>query len=173
MLQFSTVRPPWVPAATGMTGRRIIPPFRHSGAGRDPRQVRFTAPIWGSVDTEVRMPVLMGRAAKVPCTYIVASKRDGVLYTGVTSDLWGRMADHTDGNFKGFTKTYAVKTLVYYEMHPTMDEAILREKRIKEWQRAWKIRLINGFNPEWSNLYDHADGQILDSPVDQARERGA
>jgi putative endonuclease len=107
--------------------------------------------------------------SKCPCVYILASKPNGVLYTGVTSDLWSRMYDHVTGAFEGFTKKYGVKTLVYYEMHDTMDAAIRREKRIKEWQRAWKVRLINSFNPEWRDMYDFATGEIASGPADDQR----
>jgi putative endonuclease len=77
-------------------------------------------------------------AMKVPCVYLLASKRDGVLYIGVTSDIAHRMVEHSQGLIPGFSKTYSVKHLVYYEMHQTMDDAIRREKRLKEWRRAWK-----------------------------------
>jgi putative endonuclease len=103
---------------------------------------------------------------KYPCTYLLASKRDGVLYVGVTSDIWGRMSEHRQGIFPGFTKRYGVKMLVYYEFHNSMDEAIKREKRIKEWKRAWKIRLILSANPEWLDLYDEANNAVLDLPSD-------
>ncbi len=109
--------------------------------------------------------------AKVPCTYILASKPNGVLYVGVTSDLEGRMFEHVSGVFEGFTKKYGVNRLVYYEMHETMDKAIKREKRVKEWKRAWKVRLICGFNPEWFDLYDTKTGFVLDGPSDVARRR--
>ena len=108
---------------------------------------------------------------KDPCTYILASKPNGVLYVGVTSDLWGRMSEHKQGIFPGFTKRYGVKTLVYYEFHTSMDDAITREKRIKEWQRAWKIRLILSVNPQWLDLFDEATNALLDLPNDQQRTR--
>jgi putative endonuclease len=72
----------------------------------------------------------------MPCVYILASKRDGILYTGVTSDIRSRMYDHATDAFEGFTKQYDVKQLVYYEFHDTMDAAIAREKQIKNWRRA-------------------------------------
>ena len=108
---------------------------------------------------------------KDPCTYILASKPNGVLYVGVTSDLWGRMSEHKQGIFPGFTKRYGVKTLVYYEFHTSVDDAITREKRIKEWQRAWKIRLILSVNPQWLDLFDEATNALLDLPNDQQRTR--
>ena len=106
---------------------------------------------------------------KDPCVYILASQRNGTLYIGVTSDLHGRMEEHTQGLFDGFTKRYGVKQLVYYEMHEDMDRAITREKRLKEWRRLWKLRLIEQANPEWIDLYDAATGAIAAMPADAAR----
>ena len=103
---------------------------------------------------------------KHPCVYILASNRNGTLYVGVTNDLHGRMSEHIQGLFEGFTKQHEVKQLVYYEFHHTMNEAIAREKRLKKWQRAWKIRLIEGLNPEWINLYDDKSGAIAEGPAD-------
>ena len=107
---------------------------------------------------------------KCPCVYIIASKRDGVLYIGVTSNLHGRMAEHDQGLIEGFTKRYGVKVLVYYEFHDDMAAAIRREKQLKEWRRAWKVRLIETMNPEWVNLFDPANGEIIDGPADTARQ---
>lgn len=97
---------------------------------------------------------------KTPCVYILASKRDGVLYVGVTSDLHGRMAQHDQGLLEGFSKRYVVK--IYFEFHVTMDDAIRREKQLKDWKRAWKVRLIESMNPEWHNLFDPNTGAIED-----------
>jgi putative endonuclease len=108
---------------------------------------------------------------KFPCAYIIASKRDGVLYIGVTSDLEGQMAEHDQGLLPGFTKRYGVKLLVYYEFHDDMAGAIRREKQLKEWRRAWKVRLIEGMNPEWTNLFDPASGEISAGPADSARQK--
>lgn len=108
---------------------------------------------------------------KAPCVYILASKRDGVLYVGVTSDIHGRMAEHAQGLLGGFTKRYGVKLLVYYETHDDMDAAIRREKQLKEWKRAWKVRLIESMNPEWANLFDPASGEISAGPADSPRQR--
>lgn len=88
-----------------------------------------------------------------PCVYILASGRNGTLYVGVTSDLGRRVWEHKAGVVEGFTRDYRVHTLVYYEMHDTMPAAILREKQIKTWKRAWKIRLIEEGNPLWRDLY--------------------
>ena len=108
---------------------------------------------------------------KQPCTYILASQRNGTLYIGVTSNLLNRMAEHKQGLIEGFTKKYAVKLLVYYEMHETMEAAIVREKRLKEWQRAWKLRLIESMNPEWIDLYNETNGELLNGPADLVRQR--
>ena len=106
---------------------------------------------------------------KSPCVYILASARNGTIYIGVTSDLFQRISLHKQDLIEGFTKKYGVHRLVYYEMHPTMGAAILREKRLKEWRRLWKIRLIESMNPEWIDLFDEASGEILDGPADMAR----
>lgn len=87
-----------------------------------------------------------------PAVYLLASKRNGTLYCGVTSDLAARIARHRDGTFDGFTKDYGVKRLVWFEAHDEMDAAILREKRIKKWRRAWKLDLIEKANPQWKDL---------------------
>lgn len=90
---------------------------------------------------------------RVYFVYILASGRNGTLYVGVTSDLIGRMIEHRDGLVSGFTKHYGVKTLVYFEEHDDIDEAIRREKRIKRWRRAWKLTLIESHNPQWRDLW--------------------
>jgi putative endonuclease len=90
---------------------------------------------------------------KQPAVYILASQRNGTLYIGVTSDLVQRVWQHKDDVVEGFTKKYAVHSLVYYELHDDMENAILREKRIKKWNRAWKLRLIEEKNPDWNDLY--------------------
>ena len=91
---------------------------------------------------------------KQPCVYLLASKRNGTLYVGVTSDLLQRVWQHRNGAVEGFTKRYGVHDLVWYEIHDTMDSAITREKAIKEWKRAWKLELIEKDNPGWSDLYE-------------------
>lgn len=85
--------------------------------------------------------------------YILASKRNGTLYVGVTSDLSGRIVEHRDGLVPGFTKRYGIAMLVYFEEHDDIGEAIRREKRIKRWRRAWKIELIESRNPDWRDLW--------------------
>jgi putative endonuclease len=87
-----------------------------------------------------------------PCVYIVASRRNGTLYTGVTSDLPRRVHQHRSGETGGFTEKYGVKMLVWFEQHSTMEQAILREKRIKKWNRQWKLELIEALNPGWRDL---------------------
>jgi len=91
---------------------------------------------------------------KQPAVYIMASKRNGTLYTGVTSDLSRRAHEHREGLLKGFTARYGCKTLVWYEDHATMRDAIDREKQIKGGSRADKLRLIEARNPTWRDLYD-------------------
>ncbi|MHA3840435.1 GIY-YIG nuclease family protein [Sphingomonas aestuarii] len=90
--------------------------------------------------------------AKQPCVYILASGRHGTLYTGVTSDIIVRLHQHREGLIKGFASRYGVAHLVWFEMHETMDAAIQREKRIKQWNRDWKLNLIERSNPEWVDL---------------------
>ena len=85
--------------------------------------------------------------------YILASKRNGTIYLGVTSDLVKRVWEHKSGWVEGFTKKYGVKMLVYYEIHEDAETAIKREKQIKKWRRAWKLKLIEEENSEWRDLY--------------------
>ena len=91
---------------------------------------------------------------KQPCVYLLASKKNGTLYTGVTSNLARRIYTHKHGVIEGFTGRYDVRRLVYYERHGTMEAAINREKQIKSWQRRWKINLIEARNPRWRDLYE-------------------
>ena len=91
---------------------------------------------------------------KLPAVYIMASKRNGTLYTGVTSNLIQRVWQHKNNLIEGFTKRYNVHLLVWYEIHNEMNSAIVREKQIKEWKREWKLRLIEESNPDWDDLYD-------------------
>ena len=85
--------------------------------------------------------------------YILASKRNGTLYLGITSNLLKRVYEHKNNLIEGFTKKYNVHSLVYYEVYGDIYDAIAREKRIKKWKRCWKIELIEKFNPEWEDLY--------------------
>lgn len=91
---------------------------------------------------------------KQPCVYILASRKNGTLYVGVTSDLVLRVWQHKNDLAEGFTKKYGVHLMVWYEVHATMQSAIAREKAIKEWKRAWKLALIEADNPHWHDLYD-------------------
>lgn len=86
--------------------------------------------------------------------YIMASKRNGTLYIGVTSDLAKRVYEHKNDFVDGFTKRYGVHTLVYYEVGESQDGSLWREKNLKSWRRRWKIRLIESVNPEWRDLYE-------------------
>ena len=86
--------------------------------------------------------------------YILASKRNGTLYTGVTSALAQRIWQHKTKAVEGFTAKYGVDRLVYFEAHADATGAITREKQIKKWRRAWKIELIEQCNPQWHDLYD-------------------
>jgi putative endonuclease len=87
-----------------------------------------------------------------PTVYILASKRNGTLYTGVTSNLLARIQQHREGQVRGFTRKHGIELLVWFEQHPTMESAITREKRIKKWNRAWKLDLIETGNPDWRDL---------------------
>ena len=91
---------------------------------------------------------------KQPAVYMLASQRNGTLYIGVTSDLVQRIWQHKNDIFEGFTKEYGVHMLVWFELHEDMENAIIREKRLKKWNREWKLRLIEEKNPEWKDLYD-------------------
>ena len=91
---------------------------------------------------------------KLPCVYILASGRHGTLYIGVTSDLPKRIWQHKSHLVPGFSDKYDVTKLVWYEPHDRIDSAVLREKQLKEWQREWKIRLIEERNAEWRDLYE-------------------
>jgi len=91
---------------------------------------------------------------KEPCVYILASKRNGTLYVGVTSELRKRVWEHKEGVIDGFSKEHGVKMLVWFERHETMESAIAREKQLKKWNRMWKLREIELVNPNWRDLYD-------------------
>jgi len=91
---------------------------------------------------------------KRPCVYILASRRNGTLYVGVSSDPVKRIWEHRSDAIEGFTRKYGVHALVYYEMHKNMMAAIVREKQIKKWERRWKLELIEAGNPEWRDLWN-------------------
>ena len=89
-----------------------------------------------------------------PAVYILANKRNGTLYVGVTSNLIKRIWQHKNGVVKGFTERYSVHQLVWYELHETMESAIRKEKMLKNWKRVWKLELIERSNPNWQDLYE-------------------
>jgi putative endonuclease len=145
------------------------PALRRPGAGRDPA-FRFSAPSsHRKSPTRFHGKPLVKRACsdryptvafpltlhgmRQPCVYLLASHYHGTLYAGVTSHLIQRVWQHRNDCFGGFTKRYRVHTLVWYEAHEDMYTAIVREKAIKRWHRAWKIRLIEAMNPQWKDLY--------------------
>jgi putative endonuclease len=91
---------------------------------------------------------------KHPCVYMLASSKNGTLYIGVTSNLPQRLAQHREGQVEGFSKRHGVTRLVWYEPHESMESAIIREKRLKKWNREWKAREIARRNPQWKDIYD-------------------
>jgi putative endonuclease len=91
---------------------------------------------------------------KQPCVYMLASQKNGTLYVGVTSDLVKRVWQHKSDHAEGFTREHQVHTLVWYEVHETMESAIVLEKNIKAWKRLWKLELIESLNPDWNDLYE-------------------
>ncbi len=91
---------------------------------------------------------------KQPCVYMMVNRRNGTIYTGVTSNLPKRAVEHREGLVKGFSAKYGCKILVWYELHDTMIDAISREKQIKAGSRANKLALIESFNPQWKDLYE-------------------
>ena len=94
------------------------------------------------------------KSRKQPAVYILASKRNGTIYIGVTSNLVRRIHEHKSNVVHGFSHQYAIHRLVYYELYDSMDTAIYSEKCLKKWNRNWKLNLIEGMNPEWKDLYD-------------------
>ena len=97
---------------------------------------------------------------KQPAVYMLASQRNGTLYIGVTSDLIKRIWQHREGLTEGFTKEHGVKMLVWYEQHETMESAIGKEKAMKKWLRAWKLKTIEQTNPEWNDLWPEITGAV-------------
>lgn len=85
--------------------------------------------------------------------YIITNKKYGTLYIGVTSNLVKRIFEHKHGIIDGFSKKYNLKNLIYYEYYANIEDAIAREKQLKNWHRGWKINLIESFNPDWDDLY--------------------
>jgi putative endonuclease len=109
---------------------------------------------------------------KQPCVYILANKRNGTLYVGVTSNVVQRVWQHRSGDWNGFTDRYGVHTLVYAEFWDFMVDAIRREKQLKVWRRTWKIRLIERDNPQWRDLYDGLLPGPLDPRLREGDEKG-
>jgi len=103
-------------------------------------------------------------ADRQPAVYILASGRNGTLYIGVTSNLIQRTWQHREHVISSFAERYGVARLVHYELHGTMEHAIVREKQLKKWNRAWKLRLIEQGNPEWRDLWEDILGQGPGSP---------
>ncbi len=93
------------------------------------------------------------REEKNPAVYILASRKNGTLYIGVTSDLCNRISQHKDGKVPGFSQKYNIKILVWFQNFNNMEEAIKREKQLKEWKRSWKLELIEKSNPDWHDLF--------------------
>ncbi len=99
-----------------------------------------------------------------PAVYILASARNATLYVGVTSNLVQRAWQHRSHAVAGFTNRYKVERLVWYELHGDMEHAIVREKRLKKWERGWKLRLIEERNPYWIDLWPEITGEDAGSP---------
>jgi putative endonuclease len=97
--------------------------------------------------------------------YILASKKYGVLYIGVTNNLLRRVYEHKNKLTKGFTEKYFVGKLVYFEQTDSIEAAIVREKQMKRWKREWKIELIEKMNPEWNDLYYEYGGKDVDEAL--------
>jgi putative endonuclease len=102
--------------------------------------------------------------SRQPAVYILASARNGTLYIGVTSDLLKRVWQHRTNAVTGFTGQHDVHMLVFYELHASMQAAIVREKRLKKWNRVWKLRLIEERNPEWQDLWPEIVGECPGFP---------
>jgi putative endonuclease len=126
----------------------VIPPSCHASAGWHP--ANLTSCVFLAISLSKSFS---GKIMKNYYVYILASKRNGTLYTGVTSDLIKRTWQHKAREIKGFTSKYGVDQLVYYEIHSDIMEAIKREKNIQAWKRNWKLRLIEEKNPNWDDLY--------------------
>jgi putative endonuclease len=106
-----------------------------------------------------------------PTVYLMAASCNGTLYVGVTSNLLQRIAQHREGLLVGFTETYNVKMLVWFEQHQTMESAIRREKQIKKWRREWKLNLIEAAKPDWRDLaIDHGFEPLKETGFPPSRE---
>lgn len=111
----------------------------------------------------------MFHAMKFSWVYIVASKRNGTLYTGVTSDLVARIWQHKSDTLPGFSRKYGCKSLVWFETHDDIEAAIRKEKQIKRWHRAWKLRLIEETNSDWCDLWNELIAGSDESILPEAR----
>ena len=131
--------------------------FRYDGKGPPADGVIPAEPapylIRGSAGIQITWTYYAACMQKQPCVYMLASQRNGTLYIGVTSDLIARVYQHKSECVDGFTKRYHVHNLVWYELHATMASAILREKQLKKWNRAWKMELIEKTNPHWRDRW--------------------
>ncbi len=145
---------------------RTSPPAL-SGESRNPGALNFLAPLKFCIEFwPFWIPTFVGNVGLIDCTrasgagaiyfftYILASQRNGTLYTGSTDDLRKRVWEHKNKALPGFTSKYGVDRLVWFETHDTREGALTRERRIKEWKRAWKIEMIERENPDWADLYD-------------------
>jgi putative endonuclease len=121
---------------------------------QDPDKLLPYAPIRHPRESGDPGPPIVGASQRQPCVYILASRRNGTLYVGVTNDLSRRVWQHRSDCVGGFVQRYGVYRLVFAEFHETMPDAILREKRIKKWRRTWKLELIEKQNPQWIDLYN-------------------
>jgi putative endonuclease len=121
--------------------------------GTKPDAINPAAKLVIPAAAERRAGIQEASVNKQPAVYILASKRNGTLYIGVTSDLVKRIWEHRENMVEGFTKRYNVHILVWYELHESMESAITREKRLKNWKRNWKLELIENSNPKWLDLY--------------------
>ena len=120
-----------------------------------PRFVHLLRPLLATNwSAPAKAGVQIGADVKKPgYVYMMASKRNGTIYIGCTSDLLKRVFEHREGLFGGFTKKYGCRTLVWFEAYDELEDARQRERQMKEWQRAWKIKRIEAMNPEWNDLY--------------------
>ncbi len=118
---------------------------------------------WREPDDTIVIPAHAGiqgtRDVKCYCVYILASKKNGTVYTSVTGNLLQRVHQHKDAEMPGFTSRYGVSKLVYFETFTTISAAINREKCIKKWRRKWKVELIEQHNPDWKDLYGELAGE--------------
>ena len=113
-----------------------------------------------------------GAMVKQPCVYILASRRNGTIYTGVTSDLLGRLYKHRSGITKGFAAEHGVTRLVHFEIFEEMTDAIRREKQLKNWRRSWKVALIERDNPFWEDrAIDLGSNRCRHTPLREPRQR--